>query len=283
MIGRTFRHLLSVCPGAPDLRRRADGSRGALGHVQVTLHLPRWQRSAAMYNTPRKSRSMTLDISSRVSICEPLTAIVVSRVTSLPVYPYQNGSVDAMGPSAARGVLVTTSIHNSLQRRLAVKWIPAVLALILVILFTPSTSLAANGPEAGSPSLIFLESVDARGALQQERIGTRLAQLVREMQLAGREMPNILVFHVSEKAGRAAGIRRSDIGNTSVRINSNHTSSVVYYEVWLVGDGSPAEYTIALENILEHHFELKLTDAERKQVGARVIRYLLNTVSAYGE
>ena len=156
--------------------------------------------------------------------------------------------------------------------------------VLVLLLFISPTLFAADALASAPANLVFLESTDTRGRLPQERITTCLGQLVREMQLLGREMPHILVFHVSEKAGRAAGILRPDLHHTSVRINTPADApTALYYEVWLVGDGSPAEYTIALESILERHFDLKLTEAERRQVSARVLRFLANTVSAYGE
>jgi hypothetical protein len=99
--------------------------------------------------------------------------------------------------------------------------------------------------------------------------------LVRELGLEGKDLPRIMVVHVSKNAGKAAGVPAN-----RVRRNSAGDLSDVYYEFWIVGPSNAAAYAISLETVLESEFELKLTAAERDQVLARVVRALDATVSA---
>lgn len=129
-----------------------------------------------------------------------------------------------------------------------------------------------------SDNVVFLESPDAKGNFQRERINACLNQLVREMDLKDKHLPTIVVMHVSDKVGRAVGVE-----HTSLRRNSERGGSDGYYEFWIVGQGQPVEYVLAVEKILEHHFHLNWSDEHRKGVMVRVMRYLNNTVNAYGQ
>jgi hypothetical protein len=143
------------------------------------------------------------------------------------------------------------------------------LLLVLVVMFVAH---GASSPESVSGKLIFVDSPDA-GRLESQKVTTCLTWLVRELGLEGKDLPVIVVVHVSEKAGKAAGVEA-----TRVRRNSSGGPSNVYYEFWIIGQGNAALYAFYLEALLERHFGLTLTDIEHTQVLTRVVRMLNATV-----
>ncbi|HKN33680.1 MAG TPA: hypothetical protein VJX16_10610 [Terriglobales bacterium] len=144
---------------------------------------------------------------------------------------------------------------------------------LLFILVASSVVHGAPPPEEVSGTLIFLESPDI-AHLETQKLTTCLTWLVRELGLEGKDLPLIVVMHISERAGKAAGVAAS-----SIRRNSSGNRGDVYYEFWIVGQGSAAVYAVNLEAVLERHFVLKLTDAEHADVLKRVVRMLNASVS----
>jgi len=47
----------------------------------------------------------------------------------------------------------------------------------------------------------------------------------------------------------------------------------------VVGQGNAADYAVAMQALLQEYFQLRMTDAERKQVLTRVVRTLNATVN----
>jgi hypothetical protein len=124
--------------------------------------------------------------------------------------------------------------------------------------------------------LAVLSSPDAPGTLAKERIGTCLQQLLRQWKLSDKALPNIVVYHVSETAASAAYVNEQ----VAVRKNRATSPGESYFEIWLVGEPNIRAYVLALENVLESHFALTISDDERNAVMARVTRMQDATVSA---
>jgi hypothetical protein len=152
--------------------------------------------------------------------------------------------------------------------------------LVAVVLFLTTLGsgvvFAADSLNGSAANLYFVEAPDARG-LEQQKIASCENLLLREMNLAGRELPRVLVLHVSESTGKALKVR------TSIRRNHSQDQTDVYYEFWIVGQGRAVDYAVAMEELLRQHFQLQMSDAERKEVLTRVVRILNATVSAYGQ
>ena len=145
-----------------------------------------------------------------------------------------------------------------------------------ILVLGAGVALAADAANGAAANLYFVESPDARG-LEKQKIASCENLLVREMNLGGRELPRVLVLHVSESIGKALKVR------TSIRRNLSKDHGDLYYEFWIVGQAKPFDYAVSLQTLLQEHFQVQMTDAERKEVLTRVVRILNATVSAYGQ
>jgi hypothetical protein len=146
-----------------------------------------------------------------------------------------------------------------------------------IILCASFAASALPPPEPDAANLVFLESSDAQGKLPRSKLVSSMSELVRQMKLAGKKLPRLLVVHVSSQDANTVGVRQN-----AMRHNTGDLYDE-YYELWIIGDAHPAEYTAAFEQMLERHFSLEMTEAERKRVITHVVRYLDATVSAYAE
>lgn len=89
---------------------------------------------------------------------------------------------------------------------------------------------SASHPNQSSPFVIF-ETSDAPGKLDSTKIEECLRLTLREMNVDGRQLPRIVIYHISPEAGRYLGIDT----------NSNWRSSGgghLRYEMWIVGPPS---------------------------------------------
>ena len=144
---------------------------------------------------------------------------------------------------------------------------------VILLLALPSPLAVAQAPG----SLIFLDSSGAGSKIAAERLHTCLHLVSRELGVAGRPLPSILVLHASPQAARAAGVE-----HTTVIVNTPEDGARSY-QFWIVGKPSYVETTAAMYDILEDYDEVRLPEAERKEIMTRVIRYLQNTISAHPE
>jgi hypothetical protein len=134
------------------------------------------------------------------------------------------------------------------------------------------SAASATGPRSASPFVIF-ETSDAPGTLDSKKLSECLQLTLREMNLDGRELPRIAVYHISAEAGHHLGIET----------NSNWRSSGgghPRYEMWIVGKPSNSLFTYMLENILERHFQLQVDEAARSRIVIHIERGLDATVDA---
>lgn len=130
----------------------------------------------------------------------------------------------------------------------------------------------ASGPHEASP-FVVLETSDAPGTLDTNKLLECLKMTLREMNLDGRELPRILVYHISPEAGHYIGVDT----NSSWRSTGGGNSR---YEMWIVGKPSNYLYIYMLENILERHFQVQIDEAARSRLVNHVERGLSATVDA---
>jgi hypothetical protein len=140
--------------------------------------------------------------------------------------------------------------------------------IIVVGLLLSSTVLVRAQTSQTNDRLTILSSPAAPGRVSKDQIATCLQQLVREWKLTDDVLPHVVVYHVSNRAASAAYVAE----NIAVRRNSGSTKSDTYFEVWLVGEPNIRGYVLALQNVLETHFDLKVSDHDRAVVMARVTR-----------
>lgn len=132
---------------------------------------------------------------------------------------------------------------------------------------------------ARTPDILILNAADAPGKVSTERIAACVRVIAQELKVSSQDFPRIVVLHVSRKGGAAAGV-----SHTLVRRNFDAgTDHVVYYEFWIVGEPREIDYSAAVMNILENRSGQKLEQKDRMAIMQRALRYLQNTVSAYGE
>ncbi len=146
-----------------------------------------------------------------------------------------------------------------------------------MILCASFAASALPPPEPAAANLVFLESSDAKGKLPRSKLVSSMSELVRQMKLAGKTLPRILVVHVSSQDASMVGVKQN-----AMRHNTGDMYDE-YYELWIIGDAHPAEYTTSFEQMLERHFSLVMTEAERIRVITHVVRYVDATVNAFGE
>ena len=100
-------------------------------------------------------------------------------------------------------------------------------------------------------NLAVVKSLDARNHISLDELSACTRHIAERMKAIGKPLPPVLILHVSESVAAAWGvgsagvIRRSRFASTSRRN---------YYELWVVGNVSVADYVLALESILQDHF-----------------------------
>ena len=131
--------------------------------------------------------------------------------------------------------------------------------------------LASAASPHESPPFVILETRDAPGTLDIQKLSECLKLTLREMNLDGRELPRIVVYHVSPESGHYLGVET----NSNWRSNFGGRQR---YEMWIVGKPSTYLYSYMLENILERHFQLQVDESARSRMVSHIERGLNATV-----
>jgi hypothetical protein len=151
------------------------------------------------------------------------------------------------------------------------------LAALSVVVGFPRSTLAGPEPAAkhtpdGLTSLVVMDTADAPGTVDRLRLKTALELTAAELHVSVRELPSIVVFHLSKDAAAKLGLAVSSAVCS--------TGSTTRYELWIIGEPSDLTYSYMAENILEDHFKLKFENSERARI-LRTVRSRLNmTVDA---
>src|SRR5215470_17822611 len=119
---------------------------------------------------------------------------------------------------------------------------------------------------------VVMETADAPGTVDRLKLTASLELTAAELHVSVRDLPPIVVFHLS----RAAAAKLNLAVSSTVR----STGSTTRYELWIIGEPSDLIYSFMAENILEDHFKLKVDDSARGRI-LRTVRSRLNmTVDA---
>jgi len=151
------------------------------------------------------------------------------------------------------------------------------LAALGVVVGFPALTLAGPEPAATNKpddltSVVVMDTADAPGTVDRLRFTAALELTAAELHLIVRDLPSIVIFHLSKDAGAKLGL--------SVSSTVCSTGSTTRYELWIIGEPSDLTYSYMAENILEDHFKLKVEDSERARI-LRTVRSRLNmTVDA---
>ncbi len=144
------------------------------------------------------------------------------------------------------------------------------------ILLLATNAFAQKAPQELAEKLTLVQSSDAAGHLNKERLARVLWALVNEQKLEVKQVPNIIVLHVSPATGMAIGVPASGTART------DHCAATGknYYQLWVLGEPKGADYVAGLETILQHELGLQPTDSELKPLLRRVLQADLATLDA---
>lgn len=123
------------------------------------------------------------------------------------------------------------------------------------------------------PPFVLMENRDAPGTVEPEKLDECLRFTLREMNLEDRELPFILVYHVSRETADELGLETNSIWMANV---GGHPR----YELWIVGRPSNFLYNYMLEKVLEKHFQVTVDAVQRSRIVAKVEHSLDVTVDA---
>lgn len=138
-----------------------------------------------------------------------------------------------------------------------------------IALFAQSQDREKN---AGRP-FVVIEEPGAPGRIDAKKLDQCLGMMVRELGLEGRELPPMVIYHLSEKSAHFLGVDSS-------MMYVNRGSGRLRYEMWIIGKPSNLAYSYAIENILTHEFAISMPASNREQLLRRAAEWLNATVDA---
>jgi hypothetical protein len=117
-----------------------------------------------------------------------------------------------------------------------------------------------------------MDTADAPGTVDRLKLTASLELTAAELHESVRDLPSIVVFHLSKAAAAQVG--------RSVSFTVCSMGSTTYYEWWIIGEPSNLTYSFMAENTLEDHFKLKVEDSERGRILRAVLSRLNMTIDA---
>lgn len=115
------------------------------------------------------------------------------------------------------------------------------------------------------PRFMVFSTRIAEGSVTVDRLKTCEDAVLQELHVDARDIPTIIVFHVSAaQHSTAKPVRRRLKGG----VPSN------FYEMWIVDEPTPEEYVVYLERILEDYFGMALNDDQRIAVQQRALEHM---------
>src|SRR5512143_136722 len=151
----------------------------------------------------------------------------------------------------------------------------ACLALCFLVCCIASAQVELTPSHEVQHALAFISSPDAAGSVDCNQLRQCFSLLTQRLKLPQQALPHIVVIHASNQVAHAA-----DVHASCVRRNAARDSK--YYELWIVGPPKPSEYVRLFDTILEQHYNLRLSEEEKRAAGLFVQRLMSNTISAKG-
>ena len=147
------------------------------------------------------------------------------------------------------------------------------LAAILLLLLPAGDAVAQSGRPPDLIPITTFEEPGASGSLDLAKLDESLRLTIQELRLDPRELPRIIVYHVTQETAD-----RLDIHTNSVWRNTGRPGGGLRYEMWLVGKPSHYLYAYMFESILEQHFHLSVEASNRSKIIGHVERALDATI-----
>jgi hypothetical protein len=146
------------------------------------------------------------------------------------------------------------------------------LAFFLLLVLAAAGAAAQNAADSALLPITTFEEPGAPGSLDIAKLRESLRLTMQEHDLATRQVPRIVVFHISQSTAD-----RLDIHTNSVWRNMGRSGNQ-RYEIYLVGKPSNYLFTYMFENVLEQHFHLNVDESNRSKIIGHVERALDATV-----
>ncbi len=150
------------------------------------------------------------------------------------------------------------------------------IAVVVASALITSRAAAQEVPSEVSGRLTLVESADAPGHIEEARLARVYWDLIHEQKLPLRQLPAVLVFHVSRKAAATVGLSATALRTDQCKQGTQEG----YYQLWLVGEPLTADYVLALQTVLEYEFGLQYPDKDRKALLTRVAIRDMATIDA---
>lgn len=140
----------------------------------------------------------------------------------------------------------------------------------------PMPAAAQEVPSEVSSRITLVESADAPGHIGEDRLARVYWDLIRDQKLSLKQLPSVLVFHVSRKAAASVGLSTTALRTDQCKQGAQEG----YYQLWLVGEPLTTDYVLGLQTALEHEFGLQYPDKERTALLTRVAVRDMATIDA---
>jgi hypothetical protein len=149
----------------------------------------------------------------------------------------------------------------------------ATIAIFGLLTFAGQLWLAESAhSQDDSTRVVVMDTADAPGMVDRLKLAASLELTAAELHVSVRDLPSIVVFHLSKAAAAEVG--------RSVSSTVCSTGSTTYYEWWIIGEPSNLIYSFMAENTLEDHFKLNVEDSERGRILRAVLSSLDMTIDA---
>lgn len=145
-------------------------------------------------------------------------------------------------------------------------------ACLLALLLLAATNSDAQAQRPSNTELLVVEERDAVGLIDKKKIADCIHLIVHELHAEDRELPKILVYHVSQESANYMGVGP---GSTWRTMGNGHFR----YEIWLIGEPSNLAYAYAVESVLHQYLGVSLAEDQRAKIVQRVVRNLNATVN----
>src|SRR5215469_14796450 len=159
-----------------------------------------------------------------------------------------------------KGTLFQLRLLSRHRRRL--RW------AFLMAMFSQSMHVQAS-PRPAEP-FVIIEEPGAPGKVDPQKLAEGFHLMIRELHIEPRELPTIVVYHISPRSAQYIGLDSSSIYR-------NTGSGKLRYEMWIIGRPSCHTYSYLLESMLAHHFQVSM-DHEGRSLAIRHVEQALNAM-----
>lgn len=137
----------------------------------------------------------------------------------------------------------------------------------------------------GSPSvgrhIVIVESPDAAGKIDHQRLLRIVEQACSELHIAEAALPQIVLIHVTDDEARAGGVPAGEtvmVERSFVSFERNGEAMPARFLVWMVGRPDDQKMVGAVAHVLRMHLQLGLSDRDLLLAEMHILQRLNATV-----